>query len=167
MDWKENFSYSIGETKYMIPQFNPENYRFNEVEKSIEFRLNIPVSVVINEKSLRIFNVVYESINNLGDLSPIYIGNSIAAEARSITARDDLFAQITLKPIIKTTSGFQRVKSFDYSLERGNQIQFNARGGFNEVSNSVLANGDWYRFYVEKSGVYKISKSFWNNLDSR
>lgn len=164
MDWKENFSYSIGETKYMIPQFNPENYRFNEVEKSIEFRLNIPVSVVINEKSLRIFNVVYESINNLGDLSPIYIGNSIAAEARSITARDDLFAQITLKPIIKTTSGFQRVKSFDYSLERGNQIQFNARGGFNEVSNSVLANGDWYRFYVEKSGVYKISKSFLEQL---
>ena len=28
------------------------------------------------------------------------------------------------------------------------------------VSNSVLASGDWYRFYIEKSGVYKISKSF-------
>jgi hypothetical protein len=30
--------------------------------------------------------------------------------------------------------------------------------------NSVLASGDWYQFYVEKSGVYKISKGFLQQL---
>lgn len=32
------------------------------------------------------------------------------------------------------------------------------------ISNSVLTNLDWYRFYVEKSGVYKISKAFLQDL---
>ncbi|WP_264536573.1 hypothetical protein [Flavobacterium sp. N1736] len=27
-----------------------------------------------------------------------------------------------------------------------------------------MASGDWYRFYVEKSGVYRISKSFLQSL---
>jgi hypothetical protein len=27
-----------------------------------------------------------------------------------------------------------------------------------------LATGEWYRFYIEKSGVYKISKSFLQEL---
>lgn len=164
LDWKESFSYSIGETIYRIPQFNSENYYFNEVEKSIEFRLNVPTTAVINESSLRVFNVVYENVNQLGDLSPLYISSSISAVAKNVAARDDLFAQITLKPIIKGTSGFQRLKSFDYSLELGSSNKLAARGGFNEIANSVLATGDWYRFYVEKSGVYKISKSFLEQL---
>ena len=35
---------------------------------------------------------------------------------------------------------------------------------FDELSNSVLASGEWYRFYVEKSGIYKITKSFLQQL---
>ena len=32
------------------------------------------------------------------------------------------------------------------------------------IANSVLATGTWKRFYVEKSGVYKITKSFLSDL---
>jgi hypothetical protein len=32
------------------------------------------------------------------------------------------------------------------------------------IINSVLSTGDWYRFYIEKSGVYKISKNFIEQL---
>nr|WP_278019624.1 hypothetical protein [Flavobacterium ginsengisoli] len=32
------------------------------------------------------------------------------------------------------------------------------------ISNSVLASGDWYRFYIQKSGVYKIDRSFLQSL---
>lgn len=159
IDWKETSVYRVGETKYLLPQFNFENYSFNEVNKSLEFRLNIPTSNEIDEESLRIYNIVYENITQIGDLSPIYIPSSILAKAKSINARDEKFAQIVLSPIIKTKSGMQRIKSFDYSLKRGT-VSLSSKGGFNELSNSVLANGDFYRFYVEKSGIYKISKSF-------
>ena len=164
IDWKENASYTIGEAKYVIPQFNFQNYFFNEVDKSIEFRLNIPTSAEINEKSLQITNIVYENVNQLGDLSPIYIPSSISAKAKSVNARNDKFAQISFSPIIKSKSGYQRVKSFDYQIKNGVSNRNYANRGFNEVSNSVLASGEWFRFYVEKSGVYKISKSFLQQL---
>jgi hypothetical protein len=32
------------------------------------------------------------------------------------------------------------------------------------IQNSVLSSGNWFRFYVEKSGVYLITKSFLSEL---
>ena len=164
IDWKENSPYAVGDAQYIIPQFNFENFFFNEVDRSVEFRINIPISAAIDESSLKVFNVVYENVNQLGDLSSSYLPNSISAKAKNINARDDKFAQILLSPIIKGKSGYQRIKSFDYSLERSSSSDLTTFGGFDEISNSVLANGDWYRFYVEKSGVYKLSKSFLQQL---
>jgi hypothetical protein len=164
IDWKDTSVYAVGETKYMLPQFNYENFFFNEVNKSLEFRLTLPVVSSISESSLRIFNVVYENVTQIGDLDPSYIPRSFSAKAKNSKARDDAFAQINFVPIVKTASGFQRIKSFQYNLEVASASEFAARGGFNEVSNAVLANGDWYRFYIEKSGVYKISKSFLKQL---
>lgn len=163
IDWKEASAYAVGDAKYTVPQFNFENYYFNEVEKSVAFRINISTLNDIDPSSLRISNVVYENINQIGDLSPIYIPNSISAKAKSVTARDKKFAQISLSPIIRTKSGMQRVKSFDYSIARGINSSISNRG-FTDLSSSILASGEFYRFYIEKSGVYKISKSFLQQL---
>ena len=174
INWTENSSYSIGKTHYMLPQFDFENYFFDEVHQSLEFRMNIATSSEINESSLLITNIVYESVNQLGDLSPIYIPSSLQAKAKNVNARDVKFVQISFSPIVKTKSGYQRIKSFEYRLERGNSNSIYTQRGFNELSNSVLANGEWFRFYVEKSGVYKISRTFLqqlgvklNNVDPR
>lgn len=164
IEWKENSAYSIGNTKYIVPQFNYENFAFNEAELSVAFRLNLPTSSPVDEGSLRITNIVYENLNQIGDLAVGKIPTSILAKAKSINARNDKFASIVFSPIIKTKSGFQRVKSFDYALKEDNTTEFSSNRGFEELSNSVLANGDWYRFYVEKSGVYKLSKSFLQQL---
>lgn len=164
INWKEDSAYLIGESKYFIPQFDYENFFFDEVNKTLEFRLNAPSNSEIDEGSIRITNIVYENINQIGDLAPIYIGNSILAQSKSVISRDKFFAQISFAPIIKTNSGYQRVKSFDYSVERSNSSSLLSKGGFNGLSNSVLSNGDWYRFYVDKSGVYKLSKAFLQQL---
>lgn len=162
--WNETSNYTIGVTNYVIPQFNFENFYFDEAQKSIQFRLNIPTSSPVLENSLRITNIAYESVNQLGDLSAVNIPESISAEAKSVNARNDQFAQISFAPIIKTNSGFQRVKSFDYQIDKGVLNNVLSNKGFNELTNSVLANGEWFRFYVEKSGVYKISRSFLQQL---
>ena len=40
IDWKESMSYAIGQTNYNIPLFNSENFFFDEVHKTIEFKWN-------------------------------------------------------------------------------------------------------------------------------
>ena len=70
-----------------------------------------------------------------------------------------------MSPIIKDEFGFKRIKSFSYSINGGSNSrisQTNKNTGV--IYNSVLASGDWFQFYVEKSGVYKISKSFLQQL---
>jgi len=57
---------------------------------------------------------------------------------------------------------FKRVKSFtlDYTISNNNRVN----NSVNSIQNSVLSTGNWHRFYVEKSGVYKLSKSFLQSI---
>ena len=165
INWSENTVLSYEAHSYNVPQFDFRYFHFDKVEKAISFRLNIPVTSSIDEKSLLISNVVYENIpdSKLGDLSRSAIPTTITALIRNVNARDLKFANFELLPIIKEGSGYKKIKSFSYSVARGQESSFFKRG-FDEISNSVLSSGDWYRFYVEKSGVYRLSKSFLQQL---
>jgi hypothetical protein len=61
-------------------------------------------------------------------------------------------------------NGFKRVKSFSYRINTTTAKTSPSNKVASTISNSVLATGEWYRFYIEKSGVYKISKSFLQEL---
>lgn len=150
-----------------IPQFDAANMNYREDTKQLYYVLNIPSSSKINENSLQVTNIVYEGITKeqLGNLSVAALPESINAKVSSRHARNNWSAVITLSPIIKDGGGYKKVKSFSYSYSQDAV----ARGGLtprngNIVSNSVLASGEWYRFYVEKSGVYKITRSFLQQL---
>ena len=47
--------------------------------------------------------------------------------------------------------------NFDYSHCTNNS-------SFSSISNSVLASGEWYRFYVDTTGVHRLSKNFLGQL---
>ena len=166
ISWSENSVLSYETHKYNVPQFDFRYFHFDEASMAIFFRLNIPVNSSVDEKSLLISNVVYENIpeSKLGDLSRKAIPSNITASVKNVNARDFKFANFELSPIIKEGSGFKIIKSFTYSIANGQGSNILFRRGFDEVSNSVLSSGNWYRFYVEKSGVYKISKSFLQQL---
>ena len=57
----------------------------------------------------------------------------------------------------------KKVISFDFYFSYDNNLR-NSSFTLNSVTNSVLSSGTWHRFYVEKSGVYKLSKSFLQSL---
>ncbi len=167
LDWVDNSTISFNSYKFIVPQFKSENFTFNSSNKSILFTLNLNQSAEIDENSLQITNVVFETISQsqLGDLNIKSIPNSINASVKNTIARDKVFAFLSLSPIIKETDGYKKIVSFSYYFSNSNisrrAIEIN---NTTLISNSVLASGDWYRFYVEKSGVYKISKSFLNQI---
>ncbi|RZK09536.1 MAG: type IX secretion system sortase PorU, partial [Flavobacterium sp.] len=98
------------------------------------------------------------------DLSRKAIPSKLTAVIKNVNARDLKFANFELYPIIKEGSAYKKVKSFSYTVSRGQDSNRFLKRGFDVVSNSVLTSGDWYRFYVEKSGVYRLSKSFLQQL---
>ncbi len=166
LDWLDNVPVAYGDFKVNVPQFKSDSYNYDNARKSILFSLKIPVTAAVDANSLQITNISFESITQgqLGELNLAAIPATINLTVKTIRAREKLFASFSLSPIIKDGSGFKRIKSFTYTITPGASRPPQVFNNVATVSNSVLATGDWYRFYVEKSGVYKISKSFLQSL---
>ena len=77
-------------------------------------------------------------------------------------ARNQNKGLITISPIIKQGEEFKKILSFSYSYRNSTSNRVN--NSVQTISNSVLTSGSWYRFYIQKSGIYKISKSFLQSL---
>lgn len=165
--WQDNNKLLFDSYNLSIPQFQFENFYFDDVEKTIYFNQKQQISNQVAEKSLIISNIIYENIsqNELGDLKLSNIPTAINGKLKSGKARNINYLFFTFSPIIKTKEGFKKVRSLTYTFSYVNSNDSrNQPNTINNIQNSVLANGDWYRFYVEKSGVYKISKSFLTQL---
>lgn len=168
IEWLEKTEMSFGDFKINVPQFTGNCYNFNFGQKNLYYTLILSESNTLEGKSVQITNVVYEPLTSsqLGDLNLSSIPNSPSAGLKTTQSRDLKQNFLNVSPIIKDELGFKRIKSFSYSISNNN-ARIASTTSVNKtatISNSVLASGDWYQFYVEKSGVYKISKTFLQQL---
>lgn len=150
-----------------VPHFQASLFFYDAVEKSIFCNHKMMVNREINENSLNISKVQTTPIDitQLGMLDKNKIPASINAKIFTSKARDKFYSILTFSPIIKTNEGYFKVISLEYSFTNANIAKLNTSvQNESGIYNSVLASGDWYRFYVEKSGVYKLSKSFIEQL---
>ncbi|TCN60623.1 T9SS C-terminal target domain-containing protein [Flavobacterium circumlabens] len=168
LDWQSKKETGFGDNRIVIPYFSGDAFRLDTTKKSITLLLSLAESSYSNGSSLQITNITYEtiSITELGDLTLKNIPSKLNEALEIALARDKTQAFISLSPIIKDGNGYKRVRSFSYSINNSASKSSNASSfqKSNEIHNSVLSSGDWYRFYIEKSGVYKISKSFLQSL---
>jgi hypothetical protein len=166
IEWAEKSEMTFGNSIKNIPHFKGSSYWYDSNLESLFYNLNLISSATFDEKSLQITNLIYETISTaqLGDLKISNIPNEINASVYSSESRNLRQTFLKMAPIIKDGNGYKRVKSFSYSLNIGSTRKLNASKNKNALSNSVLASGEWFRFYIEKSGVYKISKSFLQDL---
>lgn len=163
LEWKDGYRASVGNFQFMIPAFQPENMDFDTETKQVSYGLNMPATGPVNEASLVISDITYQNITKeqLGEISAKNLPSAINAKLWGIKSRDDWRAVLKLSPIIKEGNAYKRVTSFSYSYAmRSGSVMPRGINNFNVISNSVLASGDWSRFYVEKSGVYRLSRSF-------
>ena len=178
IEWIEKKEMSYGDYRVIIPQFTGNSFHYDSANKTLFFTLKIKEPISFDEGKVQITTINYEAISpaQLGDLSPENIPKTIKSSLIVSNSRDIKEAFINLSPIIKDDFGYKRIKSFSYEIENNNNrtARINSTYKTNTISNSVLASGNWFRFYIEKSGVYKISKNFLqqlgvdiNNVDPR
>ncbi|MFV5693447.1 type IX secretion system sortase PorU [Flavobacterium sp. LT1R49] len=166
IEWLEKKEMPFGDFKINIPQFSGNSYHYDVSKKALFYTSNLSESASFNENDLQITNIVYESVltSELGELALENIPRNPNASLRITNSRDLRQAFLSLSPIVKDDFGYKRIKSFSYNIKSSSSRISESNKSTNIVSNSILASGDWYRFYIEKSGVYKISKSFLQQL---
>jgi hypothetical protein len=164
--WIEKTEVSFGNYKINIPQFTGNSYQYDASEKKLLFNLELANPVLFDGSNVQITNIVYESIttNQLGDLAPENIPKKITPSLKNTQSRGITQSFLSLSPIVKDEYGYKRINSFSYNIDNTTAKTSKSNKTVNSISNSILANGDWYRFYIEKSGVYKISKSFLQDM---
>jgi hypothetical protein len=122
--------------------------------------------VNINQEvsELKITDVVYKTISAdlLHPKSLKYIPNKLNPSLKIFNARDKSYATFTLNPIIKINNIFKKVVLFTISYQLRNKNSFSRNT--NNMQDSPLATGSWYKFAVDTTGVFKLSKSFLNSL---
>lgn len=165
LTWSQSVQYLGEDVVFKFPQFEDKYFDLDIPNKTIAFKLSFKSQGIIDMSSLRVFNVKYESIqkSDLFDLNYSSVPNKIEYSIESVKAKEDFYSQLKLSPIINDSGALKRIISFqfDYSYDTSsrNSSQFNRA-----ITNSVLSSGSWHRFYVEKSGVYKLSKTFLQSL---
>jgi len=162
IEWLEKKEMFVGNSKIIIPKFIGNSYHYDPSKKSLFFILSLSESNYSNENNIQLSNIVYESLSasQLGDLDPENITKNPSAALKINKSRDLTQGFLVLSPIIKDEFGYKRIKSFSYSISGSNSSKIAQTTKTSALTNSILSSGDWYQFYVEKSGVYKISKNF-------
>lgn len=117
----------------------------------------------VNPNSLRVSNIAYENIsmNSLAELDIQNLPTQIQYSISSNRARNKIFTTLEITPVINQNGIYKRLVSFNVDYTKSTSGPRSRNVG---ISNSVLASGEWYRFKVDKSGVYKINRSFLSSL---
>lgn len=169
--WNDYQTLSGNGFSFVIPSFSKEHFSY-DFDEGLLFIDQWEVSVPINESSVAITNVVYKPISKfeLKDLDVNTIPNKLEFSLKNSISRNKSYSFFQLSPIIKDeNSAYKKIISFQINYNNGSS--FNKTSTVNKtlvnskvISNSVLRSGEWYRFYVDTTGVFKLTKSFLQRL---
>lgn len=164
--WQETKVLETDYSRIEIPFFDERHFSFDD-NNGIKYFNQWESSEQVDEDSSQITNIVYETITK-GDLKQLdesLIPTDHQLYLRNAVARNQQFVYLELSPIINDSGVYKRIKSFSITYNTTAQNRnFQSSRNTNQLMNSVLRTGNWYKFYVTESGVYRLNKSFLNAL---
>ncbi|MGF1554804.1 type IX secretion system sortase PorU [Paucihalobacter sp.] len=167
--WQEAKVLETDYSRIEIPSFDEKHFSFDD-NNGIKYFNQWETSVPVDENSAQITNIVYETItkSDLKQLDESLIPTNHQLYLGNAFARNQQFVYLELSPIINDSGIFKRIKSFSINYnstaENRNIESFRNTSNTSQLSNSVLRTGNWFKFYVTDSGVYRLNKSFLNAL---
>ena len=148
-----------------VPSFNKEYFSY-DTTKGLSFISQWESTTAINQASAVLSNIQYEVISKaeLKDLNLLRIPSKPVFVLKNSNARNKQFVYFELTPIIKEANGsFKKITAFtiNYSNAGNNSINTARQNQVKlGLSNSVLNSGEWYKFYIDTTGVFKLSRNF-------
>jgi hypothetical protein len=117
----------------------------------------------VDPSSLKVVNVRYGSLSaaEMEQINKDFIPNKLIYSIATTEAREKLFTVFNISPVVLNNGSYQKVISFTIDYNYGSSRR---RVDPPPLTNSVLAQGQWFKFKVEKTGIHKIDKSFLNQL---
>ncbi len=158
LDWDQLVTLQSGELL-----LNEKYLTKDQEDQAITYMEQWEVAGSFQFQNVQIASVSYESIpaEVLSKLEKSTIPSSLKFRLNSSKARNTNYAVLEMNPFVKDNGQYKRVKEirFEYAFAKA-QTQQSAL----PISNSLLATGSYYKFYVEKTGVHRITRNFMQDL---
>jgi len=148
------------------------------VSKDYSVALNLVEGNVVNEKLIPSFteswvvdfnttisNVSLENItfeNTTVTFNKSLISEELEYDINIVNERDKTYAIFNLIPFIREGNQVRRVKSVNVKYSLLNKKTNRKKNS--TIKNSVLSSGEWFKFSVDTSGVFKIDRNFLQDL---
>ena len=161
INWDGYRVFSTSSAQFEIPYFNNHNFNFTP-SKGISLSAQWSENIEIDQNSIVIENVTLSDITveNLKQLDRNIIPKELTYDIKTSISRGKIYLFLDLFPIINQNGNFKKVNSFRFSYKRGISNKLKRQ----RTQNSVLNSGEWYKFYVDKSGIFRLSRSFLSQL---
>lgn len=163
IEWNGDKVLNTAYGKITLPGFDDNHFSYDENGLTFVTQWASNGSFV-DENSVSLSNISYEiiSASSLKNLSPKLIPNQVKYKLANTNARDKRAIYFEISPIIKDKGVFKKIKSFTVNYATRANRTFNSSNS--QIANSVLSTGDWYKFYIQESGVFQLTKGFLNSL---
>lgn len=118
---------------------------------------------MVDPNSVRITNINYGNLTReeLDQIDVDLVPNQLKYSLQTTEAREKRYSILRISPVVRRNGNLQKILSFNVNYSQGNTGH---RADPPQVMNSVLAEGQWYKFKVEKTGVHKIDRAFLQSL---
>lgn len=167
LNWEDK-NYPIEENKNgLLPVFQSENFQYLYDQQIVEYAGIFADSQMADEKSVQLINVRYEDIdlNKYRYIDQKNIPSSVDIKVTSASGRGNIQTSVRFNPIVKSGSRFQKVVALNFAYTYKRNLTVNSRAAFSlNQTNSVLAQGEWFKFKIDQTGIYRLDKSFLTSL---
>ena len=159
INWKGSTSLSTPNKVVEIPSFNTENHNFS-FENGLIFSKQWPINGTIDETSAKIISIetVEISRTDLNQLPLNTIPNGPQLKVANAQSRNNSSGAVEIYPIFYNNGVLTKIVRFTIDYRMRIQRRISTSNAF--MSSSSLKSGSWYRFAVDTTGVYKITKNF-------
>ncbi|MEM9680271.1 MAG: type IX secretion system sortase PorU, partial [Bacteroidota bacterium] len=151
--------------KLEVPSFDNNHFSYSS-DKGITYFTQFDNEGSVDENSVSVNNISYEAMS-ASEAKDIVAGSIPTTPKYSIyntnaRGKRALFFEIT--PLVNDRGTIKRITSFTVNYNASAGRGFGSLTGRPPIANSVMSSGDWYRFYVEETGVHQLTRNFLNQL---
>jgi len=142
--------------------FQPKNYQYRPYNAF--FSQVWEESQHIDNKSVKLLNVKTHQVSSelIRHLKFNNLPENFMPVLNTSNAREKVYATLEINTFIKKGGKYFRLDAFDVSYKYNSGARRTPR--VQNIYDSKLATGNWYRFKIDKSGVYKINRDFLKSL---
>jgi len=162
LKWTDNVEFTISNTNKITTSIVENNFLDENLNPTYTETWEVENGVEATNFSIN--NVTYEAIskNNYHLFKSSQLPENFSVDFNIVKARNKSLAVLSVTPIIKEGTNLKKIVSFNLEYNLGTT---NYKSSKNQaVKNSVLASGNWFKFAVDTTGVYKIDRAFLQNL---